>query len=609
MCGINLIIDRSKKLDDQLIHKMNAATHHRGPDYTGVKKISTPNADYYLGHNRLKILDLSEKGNQPMQDPSGRYHLIFNGEIYNYISIKQQLEVDWKSETDTEVLLHWLIAHGTERLNDLQGMFVFAFLDIEKESLIIARGGTGQKAFYYHEGEDITLISSEIRGILATEKVEKVVSQKAIPHYLSFKYVKRPHTIFERISECQPGEYLHYEQAKGTLKAFFNGPKTKTTTKQKTEQTLREVDDLLKESVEKHLLGDVPIALLLSGGVDSTLLLSMLKEMKQTPITCFCITGSARRQSFLTEDLPYAVTAARQYGGKLIPITVSDEEFKQKHQEFVQEMDQPIADSAAFLTWLLCKKIAPEYKVLLSGAGADELFGGYNRHAAFWFYIRKLHQKGYRKTMLSLLSEAFPEGRNSIFRKQFRLINKFSSSVADDPEVTFKNFSTLRFPYAHEKEWNPQNNKMREALNYDYYQYLTSDILPINDKMGMASGKEIRSPYLFQPLVNYMQELPPQLVMQKGRKWILRKLLERRKGVVYTKRHKEGFGLPFGDWFKSDMYYADTILKNHSKLNNLVDEDIMDDVKNMVVKHQRGKKDYSTEMWALFHLASWLENH
>jgi len=606
MCGVNFIIDRKNHLDDAPILSMNKATAYRGPDATAVIKYAK-NQTAYIGNNRLKINDLSDTANQPMVSEDGRYALSYNGEIYNYHELKNKhLENhSIKTSSDTEILLYLLIKNGEDILPELNGIFAFVFYDSYTEKLLLARDASGIKPIYYYKDENHFIASSEIKGILASGVVEKKLNQKQIPHYLQFKYVKKPETFYANIFELEEGCFLELEQNSITINKYTFA--TKETQKYSDEELVITTERLLQDAVQRQLVADAPCGLFLSGGVDSTLLLAIIREQGIKNFPAFSVVNDKKEKSFGTEDYYYASLAAKKYEAEHHELTIGSESLNHL-QEFIFSIDQPIGDGAAFLTYLLSQKTTKNVKVILTGAGADELFAGYNRHLAYYYYLNNFYGKDTLISIIKRFSGRLPYGFSHPLRKQFRLLGKFFSQIDKNPAATYSNFcSSEVFPHSISIEENA-NKTIEEWMQYglqmDRRQYLISDILALTDTMTMRSSIEARVPYLDAELIAFADSLSPEALLKHGKKWILKRILDKRGGQQFTERVKEGFGMPFGDWIREEKNLIQELSEKDNILFRYVDYAKVNQLLNL---HLQSKKDYSSELWSLLVLAFWLK--
>ena len=605
MCGINIIIGQKNNLDDAPIRCMNKATAHRGPDASGHVRYSKKQTAY-IGNNRLKVNDLSDAANQPMVSEDGRYILSYNGELYNYRELQKKYLQGYspKTSSDTEVLLTLLVNKGKEILPELNGMFAFAFYDSRIEKLLLARDASGIKPVYYYKDKNYFITSSELKGILASGLVEKKMNEKKIPHYLQFKYVKKPQTFYADIFELEEGSYLELEGNTITINKYATATALNSYTD---EELVTTAEGILKNALQRQLVADVPCGLFLSGGVDSTLLLALIREQGIKNFPTFSIANDKKDKSFGTEDFYYSSLAAKQYEAEHCELNISSTNLSQL-PDFINSIDQPIGDGAAFLTYLLSQQAAKQVKVILSGAGADELFAGYNRHEAYYYYLNNFYTKEILISIIKRFSGKLPHGFNHPLRKQFRLLSKFLSQIDKNPSITYTNFcSSEVFPNTSAIEENTNRTIeewMQYSLQMDRKEYLISDILALTDTMTMSSSIEARVPYLDAELVAFAGSLSSDTLLKHGPKWILRKILDKRGGQAYTERAKEGFGMPFGNWIREQNNILEELLDKNNLLFRYVN---YEKVKGLVSLHLQRKKDYSTELWSLLVLALWLK--
>lgn len=618
MCGINLIIDKdnTKSIDDSIIGAMAKRTRHRGPDETILKTIKSPSRNYYLAANRLKITDQSDFSSQPFIGPDRRFALLFNGEIYNFYALKNELlgmGVQFSSSSDTEVLFHWLRLIGPDGIQKLDGMFTFVFIDFEKDHILMARDRFGIKPLYFYYDDRYLIVSSEIQAIANTGLFPKKINDSQIHHYLLFKYVKSPETIFQDVVELEPGKRLMLNDRGLDIESFVQTNKNE----ESSSPSISEIENLIRDSLLQQLNAPVPVGLLLSGGVDSTLLLAFAKEEGFTMPT-FSIVNQKADKSFGTEDYKFARKAAQLYGS-LHHETTIDISILNHFDRYVKEMDQPIGDSSYLMTSEVCKQASASnndlqagIKVLLSGAGADEVFGGYNRHLAFYRYLKYYNILNSTLPLSRPLSILLPTGFPHPFRKKFQLIKKFLGSIERSPENTFRNF--LMFT-----ELDTEKNRIQDhhsiksdwmawALEHDLKNYLVGDVLALSDKAAMLHSIELRVPYLDEKLVKYMKGLSAEAILKHGRKWILKDLLGKHGGKAFADRPKEGFGLPLSNWLmdKSLGHLWGFMGKKDHIIFRYLDKNL---VARLIAEQKSKKEDHGPLLWSVLTLAHWLEHN
>ena len=614
MCGINVIIDKKNSLTSGPIQAMNMATLYRGPDHTDFVAFQFKQQQIFIGNNRLKVIDRNALSNQPFNSTDKRYSLTFNGAIYNYKKLKHELpNVEWQTESDTEVLLNWMIEHGLAGLPELNGMFAFAFYDRQLHSLIIARDPSGIKPVYYYNDDNYFIASSEIKGILASGLVKKEFNSAQINHYLQFKYVPKPFTFYKNIFELNEASFIKIDEYDLKIKRY-EAPSIIKHNEFEDAALVDTCDALIESAVAKHLVADVPIGLYLSGGIDSTLLLSKIHKLGHKNFPTFTIANSPEEQAFGTSDFEYSRRASKMFQSDHHEITVHTDMLQQL-PAFVKMIDQPIGDSALFLTHVISSNASNSIKVALNGAGADELFAGYNRHSAYKSYLNHLLHRNLAIKLIKGTYNILPDGGNHSLKKVFRLWNKFTGMMDVDPIKTCHNFSSSEYfiekniasNMLEEKEYEDISYYLYYCLRNDRTKYLISDILALTDKMTMRSSIEARVPYLDQDLRKFVESINPSILLKNGRKWILKEILRKNGGEAFLQRPKEGFGMPFGYWLKqaSNKNFIDQLVNKNHPIYEWVPYTT---IKNLVDLHLSSKRDCSSELWSVLLLMNWYEN-
>lgn len=577
---------------------------HRGPDGEDCLSVQVDYGEIHLGHCLLQIIAPSTDNRQPLYSRDGRYVLSFNGEIYNYQELRRILASsgeEFSTAGDTEVLLAWLIRYGSNGLEALNGMFALIFTDTITGSILIARDRFGVKPLYYHSSSRTFLACSEIKGLVASDLITRTPDPAQIRHYLRYRHVQKPGTIFQEIRELPEGQYLCISPngKVSTPESYLTCTTLSFPTSSKS--SLR---DLLHDAIARQTISDVPVGLLLSGGVDSTLLLALLRESGHKHVPSFVIQPSDLPGSFGSEDAFYARQAARQYEAELFPVQVSGN-LVQRLLDEVSILDQPVADTAFLMTSMLAEEARQSVGVVLSGAGADEWFGGYHRHIAFKRAL-SLHQ--YAKGLINaapVISSLLPDGTDHPFRKQVRLFRKFLSGLHPDLPHTADSFRSLQIgqPIA-SNDWSHEKDPLEQMLWQDRHHYLISDVLSISDQASMIHGLELRTPYLDNRLAEFCLTEGASRLLQKGRKWMLSEELIRLGGRQYTRRTKEGLGLPVGHWLQQDQnqaYLKHLMPESHPLFQWISAESLS----SIMQKHLRGNRDFSSEIMAISMLFSW----
>jgi asparagine synthase (glutamine-hydrolysing) len=570
MCGIcgkiNLTGDPPS---EALIRRMTSTLHHRGPDDDGVY-VKGPAG---LGHKRLSIIDLSPAGHQPMCNEDGTVWIVFNGEIYNYQAIRSQLMARghrFRSNSDTEAILHLYEEEGPECVQKLRGMFAFGIWDEKDRSLFLARDRIGKKPLsYYYDGKTF-VFGSEIKAITADETVPRVPDYTAIHHYLTYQYVPSPWTAFAGIKKLPPAHYLLLKNGVAEVKRYWKLsylPKHRMSEK----DLKAEIVERLKDAVRVRLVSDVPLGAFLSGGIDSSAVVALMAGMMNEPVKTFSI--GFKEEAY--NEVRYARMVAGQY--------------RTDHTEFIVEQDavevlpklvwhynEPFADSSAIPTYYVSKLAREHVTVILNGDGGDENFAGYGRYVANEF-SRKLHRffpSSVVKLFLPLLmmlphgsdptnffwrlkrfSQEYikpPELRNARWLCHFTTEMKREMYTAGFPESvsSFDSFDLIMDRYR-EAEAESFTDK---TLYADVMMYLPDDLLVKVDVASMANSLEARSPFLDHEFMEFAAQVPAGLKL-KGRatKYILKEAL---RGILPDEvlfRKKMGFGVPIDHWFRGEL--------------------------------------------------------
>jgi asparagine synthase (glutamine-hydrolysing) len=633
MCGIALILSPQASAGPALeapLQRMLQQQQHRGPDSTGSSLLPWPGGQLAMGSRRLRIMDPRQAADQPMQRQLGskRGWLAYNGELYNAPELRNELlqaGCSFNSGSDTEVVLYALLRWGRAALPRFRGMFALAYWEQEGEQpprLLLARDRWGQKPLYYTREGGLWLVASELQALLASGLVKKELNQEQLFHYLRYKYAARPHTFYGGILELEPGSYLQLAPGQAAASGSFIPPVAAPLQAAPTDDKglLDTVEELLVDALLAQLQSDAPVGMFLSGGVDSTLMLALLRQHAAWQLPrCFTVANSEKEAGWGTQDFHWAVKAARQYEAYHHTLLLQAEGVLERFAGLAGRQDQPIGDGAWLLTNLLSEfaasgnygagETAQGVKVILTGAGADELFAGYNRHEAFAWYLRHRQWLLPLYPLLESASRLLPTALPLPGRAGWQLAKKFSRNLRADPYQTFLNFTSLAIlPPAERAERQQPADWLRWALAHDRQYFLVSDVLALNDRAGMQWGLEMRQPYLHEPLWDYLEQLPANYLLKGGKKWILKSLLERHGGKAYARRRKQGFGPPFGSWIrqgKTESLWQWLQQQDHPLHAHLPPALTLD----LLKAHKSGRADYSQELMAIALLAHWLEHH
>lgn len=597
MCGINLILNNPGRDGQAAIDKMMHATIHRGPDHSSSLKIAE---NVYIAGNRLRILELNEQANQPLVTPDGWGILVWNGALYNYQDLRNTLlarQVVFRGRSDSEVLLQWLYVFGEEGLKALQGMYSLIFINKKSESIIVARDLFGKKPLYYFHENNTWIFSSEVRGVLASGLARKSWDQTQYLPYFYLRHTLPDRTFFDDIDQIQPGNVLILGFDGVVKRSFF----LEMDMSPHHEPTIETFGGLLLDAVMKHFHADVPVGLVLSGGVDSTLLYQLWFQETGIPLHAYTAVYEDKYQGRF-QDYRFAREVAKTFRAKHTEVLLTPAVFQEHWDEYCHALDHPVGDSAGFITWLISKTATSEVKVLISGAGADELLGGYNRHQAFLFYLKHSRSILNAKAILKY----FPLGK-----REYRKFMAALSSVAKETYLNFAGLQPLPADLFQQvsAHFSPEEYPYKAALNWDRQVYLVNDILKIHDNATMAYGIEGRAPYLDWPLVQFVNALPEdQLRAVSNKKWI-RELLSAGGFGEIASRKKLGFGLPILDWIRDDKVFRTNMLGTVQRFEKDFGGEFPPEMRTLAKDPSAAVGSSYLQLWNIYLLASWRYKH
>jgi asparagine synthase (glutamine-hydrolysing) len=580
MCGIAGFINFKESNSHASNHLEKALQRlaKRGPDANGIHRDN----NCELGHTRLSIIDTSSDANQPMKDSTGRYVLIFNGEIYNYLELKKDLELKgsvFKTDSDTEVLLIGLIKYGAKFIQKLNGFFSFCFYDSTQKYYLLARDRFGIKPLIYSKTAHHLIFGSELKAVLAFE-INKDIDHQAIAQYFRHTYIPAPRTILKSCKKLLPGHYIESMGGNFAIKKYYDFyPSKNSDDDYLTAQ--KKIKDLLHQSVQKRLVSDVPLGTFLSGGVDSSIISAVAKEYKND-LNTFSL-GFPDEPLF--DESKYAQKVAKHINSNHHCFQVTKKEIYQNLEDILDYLDEPMADSSAINVYILSQQTKNNVTVSLSGDGADELFSGYNKHQALFFSLQNsLKNKSvkYFGKGASLL----PSSRNSKvgnFGRQIEKLHVGLNKEVEDRYLEWASFMDLKNTQnltGHSVNSNYLNtissekDQFNNFLFYDFNLVLENDMLRKVDLMSMANSLEVRTPFLDHELVNYVFAIPSSFkIDKKNRKKILKDTFEQDLPKELFNRKKHGFEVPLKKWFNDEMklFLEENIFNN----NKLVKEGIL----------------------------------
>jgi len=606
MCGIAGFLNYKDELAEreEVLKSMMDAIRHRGPDGDG----TFLDADMSMGFVRLSIIDL-EGGDQPIFNEDKTKVITFNGEIYNYKELKSDLENKghiFSSKSDTEVILHGFEEYGKDILKKLRGMFAFVIWDMKEKSLFAARDMFGIKPFYYYPLDKGMIYASEIKAILKHPAVSKEVNLRALEEYMSFQYSVLPETFFKGIFKLMPGHYMTIKEGKMTVLRYFD-PMLCPKEDKSFEEFANDIEKTVKESINYHMVSDVEVASLLSSGVDSSYVVANFGGAKT-----FTVGFDYEKYN----EIPYAEELSKAVGIENISTIISTDEFWGELPNIQYYMDEPLADPAAAALYFVDREAAKHVKVVLSGEGADEFFGGYN------IYHEPLSLKGYQKIPKPFrkaaagISAVIPrgvKGKNFLVRGSKSVEERFIGNAyiftkkqrdkvlkyktkGSKPEYITKGF------YNKVKDLDDISKMQYIDLNF----WLIGDILLKADKMSMAHSLESRVPYLDREVFELAKTLPAKYkVSDENTKLAFRKAAARDLASKVSTKKKLGFPVPIRIWLKSDKYYE--IVKKAFESKEAEKFFNTKELIKLLDEHKLGKADYSRHIWNVYMFLIWYE--
>ncbi len=636
MCGI---AGMAGVRDSALLDAMLTITRHRGPDDRGTylsSGISSAN-QVALGNNRLKVLDLSSAGHQPMSSPDDAVWVVYNGEIFNFAALREELLADgwsFRSQSDTEVLPLLYLKYGVRMVERLNGIFAFAIWDAREQKLLVARDRMGVKPLYYATVGDRLYFASEVKSLLLAPELRPEIDPAALSEFLTLLYVPNPGTMFRNILKLPPGCLLTWQDGKMAIDRYWDGsgrlPRIRCN-----EQELREqCRAVLEDAVRRQLVSDVPIGFFLSGGLDSSALVACAAKVHNGPLRCYTIAFQKEhaRMEQSGDDRSYARLVAERFGAEWHELVVAPD-VTSLLPKVIWHLDDPIADPAAIATYLICREAKASSTVLLSGQGADELFGGYRVHL-----IEKLGRR-LRLLPAQLREKLIPALLQSVSRYSARMpglspglimaASRFSGKVLrtsglgpQDQYIGMRSYldtvdlNSLLNPEAFAAS-RPPDLMLRkhfsaaasldfldQLLYVDQQTFLPDLNLAYTDKLSMAASIEARVPFLDHVVIDFMRQVPPEFKLHGyTQKYILKRAMEDVLPQKVISRRKAGFGLPVRSWLQNELreMVGDLLSEKRVRERGLFQPGA---VAKMVRDNGRSR-DYTLQLWSLLTLELW----
>jgi asparagine synthase (glutamine-hydrolysing) len=620
MCGIFGYVSLDSEMPDSLqLQSALTALSHRGPDESGFYHSD----NIFLGMRRLSIIDLAG-GNQPIWNEDRSACIVYNGELYNYQDLRPELISRghiFRTHSDTEVILHSYEEWGTECLARFNGMFAFAIWDQNRHQLFVARDRIGEKPLYYFWGPKQFAFGSEIKALVAIAAIPRSVNPVGLVNYFSSGHAVAPETMFAGISKLLPGHYLVLRDGRVTIHEYWGRPEQIEPSDQFSEADFEhQIIELLDDSVKRRMLADVPLGAFLSGGVDSSTVVALMKRHASGPVKTFSLGFSV---GGAYNELSEASAVARVLGTEHHEMLVDVEQLTDTLQTLVYHYDEPFGDAAGFPIYLLSKYARDSVKVVLTGDGGDELFGGYRRYMADqWHSVYRLLPGKLRRSVLPHLAEQLP---------RFRRVKKAVSTLSiDEPSARYASWLATFTPamlmrlilpdvfarvgeydarsvyFKHYYEKHTLNDDHLNRLMYiDIKTLLADGYLEKMDKATMAAGLEARVPFLDHRLVELSFRIPSRFKIKGSTtKAILKQAVRSLIPAEVLQRPKHGFAVPTDPWFRGALrqFSLEVLTDPGAKYTAYLDKAY---VQQLWHEHERGRHVWDSQLWLLLNFELW----
>ncbi|MEP7338091.1 MAG: asparagine synthase (glutamine-hydrolyzing) [Acidobacteriota bacterium] len=629
ICGVLRINPNAEKIEQSLLDRqldlMTDSLAHRGPNDRGTWSDGRAS----LGSRRLSVIDLSSAGHMPMANEDGSVRIVYNGELYNFRELKEQFKLaeryTFHSRTDTEVLLHLYEELGVEMARHLNGMFAIAIWDGRNGTLHLIRDHAGIKPLFYQQDENHFRFGSEIKAILTDPRVPRRPSLQALYDFLTFDYVPGAQTAFEGIYEVPPGHWMSVDTSGNTTLQRYWDLSWQLDESLDEQTASRRAYELMDKAVERQLVADVPVGVLLSGGMDSSTLVALMSRHTSEPIHTYSV--GFEDASF--NELPYARIVAKQFNTVQREVVVTPGIVRELLPDYLRFIDEPYADGSAIPTYCVCRIAKDEVVVVLSGEGGDEVFAGYETYAAYkasqWF---NRIPRFIRRKLIAPLVGSLPvsDKKLSLEFKMKRFLGGQDLSPAEAhlwwrvvlteaqkhellaPQV-FKQFDPQPSVRHFTDVFNRSNasETLSRLMHIDSAVFLPDDLMIKNDRMSMAHSLEARVPLTDPDLMNFLASVPARLKLPGLRKKnLMRRAMEGTLPPAILNKKKVGLEMPYSRWFKNEL--KETLL-HHLSPARLAERGLFNPqaVQLLIDEHLAGKRDHGRALWGLINYAMWLE--
>jgi asparagine synthase (glutamine-hydrolysing) len=627
MCGITGFVDFNSKSSKETIELMSGSLSHRGPDGQGTSIHQLDTCQVGLGHRRLSIIDLSSHAGQPMEFDG--LHIVFNGEIYNYQDIKDELirlGHRFITKSDTEVILHAWRQWGEGCIDQWRGMYAITLFDEQSKELICIRDRPGSKPFYYYQKDNLFLIGSELKSLLQHSGFVKEINPESAASFLQYGYVPNPHCIYKNASKIPPGHILKLDLITQNITIseywnvydHYNKPKLSISL----DEAIKETEPILQKSFNYRMVSDVPVGVFLSGGYDSTCVAALLQKDRTDKIKTFTI-GSVDNK---LDEAPFAAQIAAHLGTDHTEYYCTSQEALNIIPELPHYFDEPFADSSAIPTILVSRLARKEVTVALSADGGDEVFAGYKGYDYISRYGKKLRSipHAIRNLLVygmdNISSESIPYFRNKYnfhgrYSKVRNILKNPSAeefqknisqafSTAEVQRIFISPITTLKTAHT-AGQLTVKDDDLSFIMAVDYQTYLVDDILQKVDRATMSASLEGREPFLDQNIIEWAAQLPSNYKYHDGnKKYILKQIVHQYVPQKMMDRPKMGFGIPMEKWLQNELkdlikeYLNESSVNAHGLFNWI-------EIKNIVTQFEAGRTERHLQIWYLLMFQMW----